>query len=227
MEPLLTVIPARGGSKGIIRKNLQLINGKTLVERAVISALKISNNKVIVSTDDNDIALNLKDYPIEVFIRSPENSTDLASSESVVLEVLYAYNHFYGIVTLLQATSPFIDLRIWRESIIYLQNSQEVQSMFSATKKNNFTWEFNELWKPVNHDKDKRIMRQSKPPEATETGSFYIFKAENFLKEKTRFCGITEPAFTHEWSNFDIDDLEDLDLCRDLSQILDFPPYLQ
>lgn len=227
MEPLLTVIPARGGSKGIIRKNLQMVNGKTLVERAVIAALKIPNNRVVVSTDDNEISEHLTKYKIELFKRSQKNALDTSSSESVVLEVLNSFKYSSGLVTLLQATSPFIDIEAWEKSLRYLASNTEVHSMFSATNKNNFSWSFNEFWSPINHDKNKRTLRQNKPAEATETGSFYIFRAEKFLEDKTRFCGVTVPAFTKIWANFDIDDIEDLDFCRDLSKVLDNPPYLQ
>jgi len=227
MEHFLTVIPARGGSKGIIRKNLQMVNGKTLVERSVIAALKIPNNRVVVSTDDNEITEHLTKYKIELFKRSQENASDTSSSESVVLEVLNSLKYSSGLVTLLQATSPFIDVEAWEKSLRYLTSNTEVHSMFSATNKNNFSWRFNEFWNPINHDKNKRTIRQNKPAEATETGSFYIFRAEKFLEDKTRFCGVTVPAFTKIWANFDIDDIEDLDFCRDLSKILDNPPYLQ
>jgi len=227
IEPFLTVIPARGGSKGIIRKNLQMVNGKTLVERSVVAALKIPNNRVVVSTDDNEIAEHLTNYKIELFKRSQENASDTSSSESVVLEVLNSLKYSSGLVTLLQATSPFIDIEAWGKSLRYLQSNVTVHSMFSATSKNNFSWRFNEFWNPINHDKNKRTLRQNKPAEATETGSFYIFRAEKFLEDKTRFCGVTVPAFTKIWANFDIDDIEDLNFCRDLSKILDNPPYLQ
>ena len=227
IEPLLTVIPARGGSKGIIRKNLQIINGKTLVERSVIAALKIPNNRVVVSTDDSEISEHLKKYKIELFKRSEENALDTSSSESVVLEVLNSFNYSSGLVTLLQATSPFIDIEAWEESLRYLSSNIEVHSMFSATNKNNFSWKFNEFWSPINHDKNRRTLRQNKPAEATETGSFYIVRAEKFLENTTRFCGVTVPAFTKKWADFDIDNVEDLNFCRDLSKILDYPPYLQ
>lgn len=226
MDKLTTIIPVRGGSKSIPQKNLQTVNGKSLIERAVIGALKIENNQIFVSTDDPKIAKQVCDYPITVLNRSSVNSTDQSSSESVVLEVLKGNGVFDGIVILLQATSPFIDINGLRTAINTMQKSELVDSMFSAVSKNEFIWELGTNWEPVNHNKLLRIPRQSRSPMAVETGSFYIFKADKFLEEKTRFCGITVPAFTRNWTNFDIDSHEDLELCRDLSQVLDFPPYL-
>lgn len=223
----ITIIPARGGSKGIPKKNLQIINEKSLVERAVISALKIPNNSIYVSSDDDIILKRVAKYDINICKRSLENSSDFASSESVVLEVLERIPKFHGIITLLQPTSPFIDIDGWRKALDYLARSKNVHSMFSAVEKNQFIWELDQCWKPVNHEKSIRVPRQFKPLSAVETGSFYLFKSDNFKKEQTRFCGTTEPAFTKIWSDFDIDNQEDLMFCRDLSKIIDFPPYLR
>ncbi len=226
MENILTIIPARGGSKSIPKKNLQYINGKTLIERAVISALKIPDSKTIVSTDDAEISETLKSYPITILARSETNSTDLASSESVILEVLDKIESFDGIIVLLQATSPFIDLNSLRVAINRLRKSESIDSMFSAVQKNEFIWELEDIWVPKNHERSARLPRQLRNLTAVETGSFYLFKSRSFLEEKTRFCGVTEPAFTGKWSDFDVDTQEDLDLCRKLSKVLDFPPYL-
>jgi len=226
MKRTLTIIPVRSGSKSIPRKNLQVINGKSLIERSVISALKINNNLVIVSTDDIEIREIMKEYPVTVFNRSKLNSTDLASSESVVLEVLNEVRIFDGVVVLLQVTSPFIDIDGLNIAIQTLHNTDKVDSMFSAVLKNEFVWELQNQWLPINHDKNSRLPRQLRSLTAVETGSFYIFKSNKFREEKTRFCGVTSPAITKNWSNFDIDNQEDLDLCRDLSKVLDYPPYL-
>jgi len=226
MKNILTIIPARGGSKSIPKKNLQYINNKTLIERAVISALKIPNSRTIVSTDDAEISESLKDYPINILTRSEANSTDLASSESVILEVLDEIGPFDGLIVLLQATSPFVDLISLNVAINRLQNSESIDSMFSAVQKNEFIWELEDVWVPKNHKKGARLPRQLRNLSAVETGSFYLFKSRRFLEEKTRFCGVTEPAFTGKWSDFDVDTQEDLDLCRNLSKVLDFPPYL-
>jgi N-acylneuraminate cytidylyltransferase len=226
MENVLTIIPARGGSKSIPKKNLKYINGKTLIERAVISALKIPDSKTIVSTDDIEILETLKDYPITVLGRSETNSTDLASSESVILEVLDKIDSFDGIIVLLQATSPFVDIKSLKVAINRLRKSESIDSMFSAVQKNEFIWELEDIWVPKNHERSARLPRQLRNLTAVETGSFYLFKSRSFLEEKTRFCGVTEPAFTGKWSDFDVDTQEDLDLCRELSKVLDFPPYL-
>lgn len=217
----LTVIPARGGSKGIPDKNLQLINDLTLVDRAIISAKKILENRIIVSSNDDRILDIARSHAVEIHRRSEINATDSASSESVVSEVLQDFKIKKVIVTLLQVTSPFIDVKIWSESIEKMKANQNLGSIFSAAQNNDFYWELKEKWEPVNHDKQRRLPRQKRSLGASETGAFYIFRSDLFEIEKTRFCGITEPAFTEQWSNFDIDTKEDLEICRILSKIID------
>jgi len=225
MDKLVTVIPARGGSKGIPKKNLKVINGKSLVERSINFSQRLPNNRVIVSSDCSEILNIAKACNVEVFERSSITATDTASSESVVLEVIKNLEITNSIITLLQPTSPFIDIEAWTNSIEYLRANPDVHSMFSSVRKNDFTWEFHSEWLPINHDKKNRLPRQHKPISAQETGSFYVFLSEIFKLEETRFCGNTKPVFTKVWSNFDIDNEEDLNFCRDLSKILDFPPY--
>lgn len=222
MVSLVTIIPARGGSKGIPRKNLQEVNGKTLVERAIVSALKIPGNQVYVSSDSDEI-LNLSvNLGVSGLKRSDTNSADDATSESVVLESILNIQLPFDLITLLQPTSPFIDVTSWSSALDSMTYNPKIGSMFSAVEKNDFSWEYSDgIWKPINHTKNIRLPRQKKLRTVVETGSFYIFRRELFELEKTRFCGNTEPAITKNWSNFDIDTAEDLDLCRELSQIFD------
>ena len=84
----ILIIPARGGSKGIPKKNLRTVNGISLVERALRSALKSKVDQVIVSTDDKDISKIAIKYGAVLHNRSAENSGDNASTESVILEVI-------------------------------------------------------------------------------------------------------------------------------------------
>jgi N-acylneuraminate cytidylyltransferase len=213
LNDLVTVIPVRGGSKGILRKNLQLVNKKSLVERAVLSALKVPNNRVIVSSDDNEILESIK--------RSEKNSKDNSTSEDVLLEVLSAIQFSLGIVTLLQATNPFTDVNAWIESIKYLEINDNIDSIFSAVDKNLYVWGEKNKWTPIGHNKNIRIPRQLNDRTVVETGSYYLFKTKKFLVEKTRFCGNTEPYINNIWSSFDIDTIEDLIFCQKVGKIYD------
>lgn len=217
----LTIIPARGGSKGIPNKNLQKVNGITLIERSILAAQKIPNNRIIVSSDSIEILQYADKLKVEPLVRSDSNSTDTATSENVILEVLSLIDSDSDIITLLQPTSPFTDVKAWRNSLSYMGQEMRIDSMFSAIEKNEFIWEFKNSWNPVGHDKILRLPRQTQCQRVIETGSFYIFRKTPFEKEKTRFCGLTQPALTQIWSSFDIDSQSDLDFCDTISHLID------
>ena len=101
----LGVIPARGGSKGVPRKNIKMIAGKPLLAWSIEAAKKSSLlNKVIVSTEDPEVAEVARCYGAEVLMRPPELATDEASTLSVLQHVLA--NIDCKAIVLLQPTSP-------------------------------------------------------------------------------------------------------------------------
>ncbi len=107
----LAIIPARSGSKGIVDKNIKLLSGKPLLAYSIKAALESKQfDTVMVSTDSEEYALISKEYGAEVpFLRSPNTSSDVASSWDVVAEVLDNYHLLgqdYDTVMLLQPTSP-------------------------------------------------------------------------------------------------------------------------
>ncbi|MCH8326758.1 MAG: acylneuraminate cytidylyltransferase family protein, partial [Bacteroidetes bacterium] len=86
---IIAIIPARGGSKGIPRKNIRLLAGKPLIAYTIEHALEARQvDRTIVSTDDTEIAAVARQYGAEVLMRPPELATDSASSELALLHVL-------------------------------------------------------------------------------------------------------------------------------------------
>ena len=110
----LAIIPARSGSKGLVDKNIKLLNNKPLMAYSIESALKSNKfDEVMVSTDSEQYAKIARKFGAEVpFLRSKKNSNDLSSSWDVVKEVLDQYSKLgkkFDTVCLLQPTSPFRD----------------------------------------------------------------------------------------------------------------------
>lgn len=102
---ILGLIPARGGSKGIPGKNIKLINGKPLIAWTIEKAIQASRlNKVVVSTDSDEIAQISKEYGAEVLSRPKDLATDTASTQDVMVHALQYYPA--DIMVLLQPTSP-------------------------------------------------------------------------------------------------------------------------
>ena len=137
MKKSIAIIPARGGSKRIPRKNIKLFHGKPLIAYSIEAALK-SNlfDKVIVSTDDEEIAKIAIEYGAEVpFIRPNELSDDFTGTGAVIghaLEYLNNQGENYDFVCTLYATAPLISEKYLIESFEKLKNST-AKNAFSCT----------------------------------------------------------------------------------------------
>lgn len=106
---VLAVVPARGGSVGIARKNMQRVGGATLVERAVATALSTASvQTVVVSSDDSEILDEGRRAGAQTIRRPDSLATDTATSLEVVLHAVAAYPSA-TVVVLLQPTSPFCE----------------------------------------------------------------------------------------------------------------------
>ena len=128
MPKTLCIIPARGGSKRIPRKNIKDFLGKPIIAYSIEMALK-SNlfDEVMVSTDDYEIARISKEYGAMVpFLRGSDNSDDFATTTDVISEVLGAYSikgEKFDFVCCLYATSPLVTLERLVEGYNKLQET--------------------------------------------------------------------------------------------------------
>ncbi len=133
----IAVIPARGGSKRIPRKNIKIFGGKPMIAWSIEAALK-SNcfDQVIVSTDDDEIAKVAEDYgAIVPFIRPPELSDDYTSTLPVVqhaINYLENQGNELAFVCCIYATAPFLSIQYLQDGEQALQQTQKNYA-FSAT----------------------------------------------------------------------------------------------
>lgn len=108
---VLYVIPARGGSKGIPKKNIKLLNGKPLIYYSIDIARQLTtDDNICVSTDDEQIIKVVENYGLKVPFKRPDYlATDTATTNDVLLHAINFYEIngcFYDIIILLQPTSP-------------------------------------------------------------------------------------------------------------------------
>jgi N-acylneuraminate cytidylyltransferase len=145
MSEILAIIPARGGSKGIPRKNLRPVAGKPLLAHSIEQARRTALvTRVVVSTDDADIAAVARQYGAEVIDRPAAISGDTASSESALAHVLQHLGDTEGygpeLVVFLQATSPLRRAGDVAGAIEALRR-EGADSLFSAYLLHGFTWQ--------------------------------------------------------------------------------------
>ena len=191
---LLAVIPARGGSKRLPRKNLLDLAGKPLIAWTIEAALGSKYiDRVIVSTDDDEIAEVSKDFGADVpFMRPVEYATDNAKSVDVVLQLLEQLeiqNEKYEYIILLQPTSPLRNTENINESIELLIKRQcaGVVSISEA--------EHSPLWSNTLPDDDSLsgfldeliINKRSQDLEKFYrlNGAIYLCNSKRLIQEKT------------------------------------------
>lgn len=226
MSEVVAVIPARGGSKGVPRKNVRRVGGIPLIGRAVAAARSCEViDRVVVSTDDAEIAATAREWGAEVIERPAELSGDTASSEAALLHALDelgARGIDVGVLAFLQATSPFIDARDLDRAIELVQAGTH-DSVFSATETYGF------LWAPgadgvaagINHDAAHRPRRQDRDPHFLETGAFYVMDAAGFRAAQHRFFGRIGLVEVAERTALEIDTEEQFALAQATAALID------
>lgn len=213
----IAIIPARGGSKGILDKNLQSVRGVPLVVRAIRSCLDaLTIDRVYVTTDSERIAAVAESHGARVIRRPRELATDESSSEEALLHALDNIPDATT-VAFIQCTSPFIDPRDIDRGV-GLVTSGDVDVAFSALNDHSFRWQKDDDgWAPLGHDMASRPRRQDLPPRVIETGAFYVFTREGFTQHKSRFHGRVGIVEVSPREALEIDTAADLQMARELS----------
>jgi YrbI family 3-deoxy-D-manno-octulosonate 8-phosphate phosphatase len=224
MSGVLAIIPARGGSKGITRKNVRPFLDKPLLAHSIDHALQArSVTRLVVSTDDAEIATVARQYGAEVVIRPDDISGEAASSESALLHVLdhlrAAEGYEPDLVAFLQATSPL--RRAWDlEAAIEMFRREGADSLFSGSPVHGFLWRLHGgQLRSVSMDYHRRPRRQDVGEDFIENGSIYIFKPWVLREHKNRLGGkivlFREPPL----NIFQVDEPGDLALLEKLATL--------
>ena len=131
---ILGVIPARGGSKGIVDKNIIELNGKPLITHTIESAIMSKIDKVVVTTDSKKIASIASQYEVEILIRDSKLATDNSLMLPVIKDVYKRQSLKFDYIITLQPTSPFRNFKHIDEAINKLLNYSQADSLVSVVK---------------------------------------------------------------------------------------------
>ena len=209
MNPIC-IIPARGGSKGLPRKNVLPLCGRPLLAWNILAALEAcGEGNVFVTTDDAEIAEVGEKYGAQTIWRPAQLAADQASSESALihaLETLREQRTLPEVFLFLQCTSPLTtadDLR----SILGVMENENADSALSVTCSHRFLWRSsgNGAAAGINHDSRVRLRRQDMEPEYAENGAVYAMRTDGFLEAKHRFFGKTVMHVMPEERSWEID----------------------
>lgn len=192
---IAAIIPARGGSKGVIGKNLRPVGGISLLGRSVLAAKASARvERVFVSTDDAAIAEEARRHGAEVILRPAAIAGDTASSEAALLhglDELAAQGREPDILVFLQCTSAFTSPGEIDDCIAGLERTG-AEAALSVVPDHGFLWRMGRdgMAQGINHDETQpRKRRQELEPQYLETGAIYVVRVGPFRAVGRRFCG--------------------------------------
>lgn len=191
---VLSIIPARGGSRRLPGKNLLPVAGKPLLVHTVDHALGAARiDRVVVSTDDPAIAGTARHAGAEVVDRPAELAVDTAPSEAALLHVLDVLEAREGyrpeLVVFLQATAPVRTAADVDRAVDRLRD-EGADSLLSVVESRRFLWRLEGgRPAPLNYDPRERPRTQDRRPEYHENGSIYVMKTEVLRETGNRLGG--------------------------------------
>jgi CMP-N,N'-diacetyllegionaminic acid synthase len=209
------IIPARGGSKGIPKKNIIDLGGKPLLAWAIESALDSNVDNVWVSTDCEEISGIAVNYGANVLVRPAEISGEKSMSEEALI-------HFVNIIdtdilVFLQVTSPLTKAEDINQAIDMMSNYDSVISVcrdHGGWLCGGFLWQEENLTGVPSYDVLNRPMRQDMPHMYRENGAIYVTTKTALLKTGCRVSGKIGLCKMPRTRSFEIDDPEDLEEIR-------------
>jgi N-acylneuraminate cytidylyltransferase len=212
---IVSIIPARGGSKGIHLKNLTPVNGKPLLYYTIKASINSKLiDKTVVSTDHNKIATYAQKLGAKVITRPKKLASDKARLEPVLMHALNYLqkneNYIPDLFVTLQNTSPLRTVNHVNEAI-KLFKKRKLDSLFSACKFHSFLWKIqkNKIIKPINYNPKKRPNRQEMKTQVHENGAIYVQKYQIFKKTGNRLAGKVWFYEMPEELSFEIDSPHD------------------
>lgn len=206
----LVIIPARGGSKGIPRKNVRLMNGKPLISYAITTAKQSSfSPDIYVSTDSTEIADISQNYGAKIITRNEALSGDMITLDPVIYDALIRCekenNTSYDLIITMQPTSPLTTVQTL-DTAIQKFIDEKYNTLISVVNKPHLSW--TEKDGKVIPAYEKRLNRQQLPKNYLETGAFVIVDRKS-ITENSRFGERVGVFEVPEREAIDIDDASD------------------
>ncbi len=213
---ILAIIPARGGSKGIPRKNLRLLNGKPLIYYAIKNALSSKYNiDVYLSSEDEEILHTASIFGAKIHKRDMSIADDKATLDPVIYEC-YKYakekeSREYNLIITMQPTSPLLKVSSLDSAIDIAIKNRNIETVIAAKDDTHLSWRLEDGKFIPNYT--KRVNRQYLTPTFTETGAFFITKKE-IITPDSRIGKNVELFVLRNGEEIDIDTYEDWNICE-------------
>jgi N-acylneuraminate cytidylyltransferase len=224
----IAIIPARAGSKGLPGKNTALIEGKSLVQLAIESALSIPEiTRVVVTSDDVSVQKIASDLGAEVVVRPAGLAQDNSPIESAILHALAELNldpTSTDVLTVIQPTSPLRDKQLLATSISNFIKNGSQGSLFGVVEVEHHPAKMlvvnGEFVVPFTKVEDLSAPRQQLDRVVRQSGSVYITNLQQFLSLGTLFINPVGWVAVSGAEAIDIDTAQDLALAQETAREL-------
>ncbi len=219
---ILWLVTARGGSKGVPRKNLREIGGRSLLAWKVAGARAAGALEIVLSTEDTAIAAEGAERGCRILTRPVSLASDTATSASVVRHALEALwmatgTDLYTHVMLLEPSAPFTRPDQYQQAIAMAETrrADAVIGMRAVEPSTLYTDEvgddgnINHIARTIHNMRDQR--RQARPVEWTPSASVYLFRTDMFLRTGDIYGGGKNYGLLCDrYSSIEIDTIDDL-----------------
>jgi N-acylneuraminate cytidylyltransferase len=220
---IVGLIPARGGSKGIHRKNLQTVGENSLVAIKILQARASNCNEIWVSTEDLEIASIAKQDGAKIIERPMALAEDDTSTDDMLIHAAETLKlDSSDCIILLQPTSPLLKVSSVNKCIQMLLENPELSSVITLRQAHTFMWEESKFmnWDPSGHTRKVRPRRQELSPSGYETGGCYAIRVQSLYEQRVRYPKPTGTVSVNHLEAIDIDTLEDLSLASSIFGLL-------
>lgn len=217
---VVAIIPARGGSKGIPRKNLRPLAGKPMIYYSIRACLDSNTIKeTVVTTDDDEIALIARRFGAKVLMRDSRLADDLSTLDIVIVDAIEQlenkFNLDVSLIVTVQPTSPLIRAVDIDHGVALFSSKNTVDTVISVVDDRHLCWTITDgLAHPAYKE---RVNRQQLKPNLRETGAV-IACTRNQLSKGTRIGSKVRLLEIEKSHSFDIDDFSDFYLCENILQ---------